>query len=180
MSEGWSARCGKILTVERWLRMPRMLIPATVFLLWAAASAFAAGPVLLGKVTKTIDGDSVILQQNGRNHEIRLWGVDCPEYDQPYGAAAGKLTRRLVGNGSVRVEVKSNDSYGRVVGVLSRGTVNVNEELIRQGAAWVYSQYCREAICGEWRELETAARSQHLGLWHERRPTAPWKWRRRK
>ena len=180
MSEGWSARCGKILTMGRWLLTPRMLIPATVFLLWAAASAFAAGPVLYGKVTKTIDGDSVILQQNGRNHEIRLWGVDCPEYDQPYGAAAGKLTRKLAGNGLVRGEVKDNDSYGRVVGVLSRGTVNVNEELIRQGAAWVYSQYCRETICGEWRKLEAAARSQHLGLWHERRPTAPWKWRRRK
>lgn len=180
MNERWSRHNGGILTRGRCRQTLGVALLLIGFLLSAPCAGCAAGQFLSGKATKIIDGDSVIVRRNGRNYEIRLWGIDCPEYNQPYGAAAEKLTRRLAGTGSVRVAVKSKDSYGRMVGVLYRGSLNVNEELVRQGAAWVYDQYCQEAICREWRRLETAAGSGHLGLWAHRNPVPPWKWRRRK
>lgn len=149
-------------------------------LLCTTAGTIHAGFTLTGKVTKIIDGDSVRVLQGGRYHEVRLWGVDCPEYDQPYAAAARKLSKRLLSGKIVTVEVKNHDMYGREVGVVHRGTLNVNEELIRQGAAWVYSRYCRESICREWKKLEARAKSDHQGLWSGKNVIAPWQWRRSK
>lgn len=142
-------------------------------------SAFA-GQYVIGKVARCIDGDSLIVRENGLNREIRLWGIDCPEYNQAYAVAARNLCKRLVGNRQVRVEIKNTDSYGRLVGVVYLENFNMNEELVRQGAAWVYGRYCQESICQEWKELEKTARSKKTGLWHEKNVTAPWKWRRAK
>lgn len=44
------------------------------------------------------DGDSFrVKHQDGRSVAVRLYGVDCPELGQPYGAEARDVTRRLVG-----------------------------------------------------------------------------------
>lgn len=148
--------------------------------IWLAAAASAAAFILTGKVTKIIDGDSVLVRQDGRSHEIRLWGIDCPEYDQPYASAAKKLSKKLLRDKVVTVEVKNRDSYGRLVAVVFVGNLNANEELVRQGAAWVYSRYCRESICSEWKKLETRAKADRVGLWGEKSTIPPWKWRWKK
>lgn len=133
---------------------------------------------LSGRVEKVIDGDSLILRQGKRDYEIRLWGIDCPEYGQPYGDFARKMSRIILGRQNVRVVVKGRDGYGRHVGIVYLEGLNVNEELVRNGAAWVYGQYCREAICDEWKSLEMSARNDRRGLWKEKSQVAPWKWRR--
>lgn len=180
VSRGLAALSGKILTWPgcRNNSTVSFLIAAVLFL--ATAVPAHAEITLTGKVTKIIDGDSVLVLQRGLYHEVRLWGIDCPEYDQPYAVAAGKLVKTLLRGKIVTVKVKNRDMYGREVGVIHRGTLNVNEELIRQGAAWVYGRYCRESICREWKKLETRARSEQQGLWSGKNVIAPWKWRRSK
>jgi len=131
-------------------------------------------------VEKVLDGDSLRIRNGRKIHEIRLWGIDCPEYGQPYGAAARKLTRKIVAGRQVQVIVKDRDSYGRLVGIVAVNDLVVNEELVRQGAAWVYDYYCREAVCNDWQQLEKRARIEGLGLWRERKRIAPWQWRRGK
>jgi len=133
---------------------------------------------LSGKVEKVIDGDSLILREGKRNYEIRLWGIDCPEYGQSYGANARRLSRTLLLSKKVHVKVKNRDNYGRYVGVVYLGNFNVNEELVRQGAAWVYSHYCHESICNDWKLLQEQARLDKRGLWKVKKQVAPWKWRR--
>jgi len=153
----------------------------TAVLCWAGSDAgFTAEVVLSGRVERVLDGDSMVVRQGDRRYEIRLWGVDCPEYGQPYGAEARRESTGLLAGKSVQVEVKTRDSYGRYVGVMHLGGMNVNEQLIRRGAAWVYSRYCRERICTAWQELEAQARDRRVGLWAREHPIQPWRWRQKK
>lgn len=162
--------------------MIKLFLPILLcwYLLAGEQYAQSSQSVLVGKVTRVIDGDSVIVRQNGRNYEIRLWGIDCPEYNQPFATAARKISKRLIGNKTVRVVIKDTDSYGRLVGVITRDSININEQLVSEGAAWVYGRYCREYVCRKWQKLEAKAKYQGDGLWQDKRAIPPWTWRKRK
>lgn len=138
-----------------------------------AASTFS------GYVTKVIDGDSLLVESGGTTREVRLWGVDCPEYTQPYAADAKRISRSLMERKKVTVRVHAMDKYDRYVGVVMRNGTIVNEELVRVGAAWVYRRYCRDEVCTRWEDLERDARIRGIGLWSNRDAIAPWTWRRR-
>jgi micrococcal nuclease len=58
------------------------------------------------------------------------------------------------------------------------GDTLVNEELIRQGLAWVYNRYCKRPVCQGWKALEEEARKARRGLWSMPNPVAPWEFRR--
>ncbi|MBB5696348.1 thermonuclease family protein [Muricoccus pecuniae] len=92
-------------------------------------------------------------------------------------AWAADLSGRVVGLADgVRVTVQDTDRYGRTVGRVYAGPVDVNAEMVRQGTAWVYCQYSRDA---ELLRLETEARTARRGLWAlpEAQRTPPWEWR---
>jgi hypothetical protein len=77
----------------------------------------------------------------------------------------------------VRVEVQNTDRYGRTVGRPYAGDLDVCEEMVRIGAAWVYRQYVRDQSLFA---VENAARQAERGLWGitEARNMPPWEWRR--
>jgi endonuclease YncB( thermonuclease family) len=81
---------------------------------------------------------------------------------------------------TVNVEIKGHDSYGRDVALVYSGALNVNEELVRKGAAWVYDRYCRDSICRKWEKFERISRAERAGLWAGEKAVPPWKWRRSK
>ena len=142
-----------------------------------ASSCLFASEILQGEVIKVIDGDSIVVRTAGGRKEIRLWGIDCPEYDQPHAGTAKKRTANLLAN-DITIEVKGRDSYNRILAIAYSDSVCVNRELVRQGAAWVYDYYCRESVCREWNRLERQARAKRKGLWRDKEPTPPWEWRR--
>ncbi|GAB4343706.1 MAG: thermonuclease family protein [Desulfobulbaceae bacterium] len=133
-----------------------------------------------GTVAGVIDGDSIKVRRDSRLYEIRLYGIDTPEYRQPYSNKAKQLTRRLcLGRASVVLE-KDIDRYGRIVAVVFCGDTMVNRELVEQGLAWHYPRYCHEQpLCGELRRLEERAAARKRGLWRDPSPVAPWEWKRR-
>ncbi|WP_116788802.1 thermonuclease family protein [Flavobacterium psychrotrophum] len=76
----------------------------------------------------------------------------------------------------VTVTSTGRDRYGRVVGTITtQDGTNVNEELVKAGFAWHYKQYSNNEQIGV---FENRAREQHLGLWADKNPTAPWEYRR--
>lgn len=76
------------------------------------------------------------------------------------------------------VEVDS-DRYGRTVGIVTLPDGRMlNQELVRAGLAWVYTQYCKAAVCAEWDELQGIAHKKGKGLWADASPVAPWEWRK--
>lgn len=157
-----------------------------VFLLGALLQSIpAAGEdpvgVLVGKVTKIVDGDTIDVQLGSGPIRIRLHGVDTPERGQPWGKESTAALTDLVMGKDVEIEPFSQDRYERMIGIVYLGDLNVNLELIKRGHAWAYRQYMRKedsALCIN----EAAARTAKKGLWalSSDQQVAPWEWRRKK
>ncbi|WP_379652263.1 thermonuclease family protein [Teichococcus aestuarii] len=142
--------------------------------LWAPA---AWSTELQGRVVGIHDGDTLTLLASGNQQvRIRLGSIDAPESRQPYGIRAQQELSSLAGRKEARVVVEDIDRYGRTVGRLWVGAVDVNAELVRRGASWVYQQYNRDPAL---LALEAEAKAAKKGLWalppSER--IAPWAWR---
>ena len=45
-------------------------------------------------LVRTIDGDTISVLQHDREVKIRLFGIDCPEKDQPFGDYATGITKK--------------------------------------------------------------------------------------
>ena len=102
----------------------------------AVAGSAAVSPAVVATVT---DGDTVRLADGRR---VRLLQIDTPELGtgECYSRASRKALLRLVPERSaVGLEADPSldqvDRYGRLLRYLRRGGVNVNLELVREGAA---------------------------------------------
>jgi endonuclease YncB( thermonuclease family) len=97
---------------------------------------------LAGQVVGIHDGDTLtLLTPERRQVRVRLHAIDTPESRQPYGTRARQELSKLAFRQTVRVEVTDTGRNGRTVGQVWVGNLNVNAELVRRGAAWVYRQY---------------------------------------
>ncbi len=142
---------------------------AVVFLVlcWLSLPVWAE-PVHHGTVSHITDGDTLkILTDDGRNLKIRLAEIDTPEKGQPYGTKAKKALAALAFNKRARVVEVDKDRYGRIVGRVYVGNMDVNTEMVRQGYAWVYRKYAKDK---ELFRLEKEARAAKQGLWRGYKP----------
>ncbi|MBU1564345.1 MAG: thermonuclease family protein [Proteobacteria bacterium] len=155
----------------------RPMVILAVFLLILVSVADAREP-FYGTVKKVIDGDSLIIISGEQNIEIRLYGIDAPEYKQPFAEEAKKYVRKWVGRQRLMVKPEYMDSYGRTVAVIVKADQVLNRDLVQAGMAWVYPRYCRKEACKAWMEMEEVARIEKRGLWFDLRPMSPWKWKR--
>jgi endonuclease YncB( thermonuclease family) len=126
-----------------------------------------------------VDGDTIDVQLSTGPIRVRLHGVDTPERGQPGGKEATGALTGLVQGKEVQIEPFSQDRYDRMIGIVYRGDLNVNLELVRRGHAWAYRRYMRKED-SELCIAEAAARTAKKGLWASPEQTvAPWEWRRK-
>ena len=59
------------------------------------------------------------------------------------------------------VVLQDTDRYGRTVGRVYVGNLDVNAEMVKQGAAWVYRQYAKDQSLYR---LEEQAKATQRGL----------------
>ena len=165
---------------SRQIRLPKnprsKLIALIILLLFGGAG----GVFLPGRVISVADGDTIIvLTSSGERQKIRLYGVDCPESEQAGGKAAAKFTSSLVLFANVKVQKMDTDRYDRTVAIVALDDGRIlNEELVKNGHAWVYPAYCNTARCAYWQTLEAEAKADRIGLWRDKKPMPPWQWRR--
>ena len=133
-----------------------------------------------GTCVSVIDGDSLVVTHASGKKEVRLYGIDAPEFDQAFGRQARAFTRSLVLQKKVTVEAVEIDKYGRTVAKVNTPEGCANERLIAEGCAWVYKRYCKAGDQQAWSALEQTARQQGLGLWSQSDPTPPWEYRSEK
>jgi len=131
-----------------------------------------------GKVVGLNDGDTIHVMHNEKAERIRLYGVDCPESHQDYGERAKQFTSNMVFGKIVNVKSIDTDRYKRTVGIVDINGKIVNEELIKAGLGWCYTQYCKEAFCSKWKMHQEDAKNQKMGLWSMKDPIPPWDFRR--
>ncbi|MCF8055168.1 MAG: thermonuclease family protein [Desulfocapsa sp.] len=153
----------------------------TVLPVFFVVATGVAGQSFKAEVVKVVDGDSIHVRYKGRTIRVRLWGIDTPEWSQPFSKVAKNYTAKLVSNTEVKLEEKDWDDYGRMVALVTMEDKRcLSEELLQAGLAWVHVYYCREPICKKWREYEKQARERQLGLWRDKSPVPPWVWKRKK
>ena len=132
----------------------------------------------IGYVKKVIDGDSLLFESvKGKIYELRLYGIDTPEWNQPYSKLSKQYLSDTIAREKVTIEIYDIDRYGRKVVMMRRSGENVNQCLVERGYAWVYPRYCKKKICQKWKTLEKKARYNRVGLWQEKNPVSPWVWK---
>lgn len=131
-----------------------------------------------GTVKKIIDGDSLVIAARGLTIEVRLYGLDAPEYNQPFADDAKKYVKNWADGQRVTVYPEYFDSYKRTVAVVVKGRQVLNRDLVEAGFAWVSPRYCHKDVCRSWTEIEERARHERKGLWQDTLPVAPWVWKR--
>jgi endonuclease YncB( thermonuclease family) len=138
-------------------------------------------------VVVVLDGDTVIVAQGSNQTRIRLDSIDCPEDGQDWGDTATDALTKLVGGRRVALEEHGLDFHGRTLATVyvrhsnAGEWLNVNEQMVMRGHAWVMRAYYDHLPKGRQAKLdrlETWAKSKKAGLWSTQNPTPPWDWRK--
>jgi micrococcal nuclease len=120
-------------------------------------------------VSRVADGDTFRCVDGRR---VRLIGIDSPEsQQQPYGGRARRALLEMLPSGAaVRLEtdVVPMDRYGRLLAYVWVGTTLVNEAMVRDGWAALYTvppnvKYVERLI-----RAQNEARARGAGLWGQR------------
>lgn len=116
----------------------RKYIPLVLFIFsWPVLSAD-----IHGRVVRVLDGDTIEVMDSRKAVRIRLVNIDAPEKKQDYGRWSTDMMKSLVAGKTVTVTYFQRDRYGRILGqVYAPDGMNINQFMVRAGAAWVYEQY---------------------------------------
>jgi micrococcal nuclease len=136
----------------------------------------ALADTISGQVVEVSDGDTItVLDARNQPTQVRLAQIDAPENLQDFGAASRDALAGLVYGKRVTVEIKAINRYGRTVGKVWAGDVDVSLEQVRKGMAWVYRPYVHDQT---YFAAEKSARAARAGLWSQPNPVPPWELRR--
>jgi endonuclease YncB( thermonuclease family) len=125
------------------------------------------------------DGDTLTVEpaRDRARSKIRLWGIDAPESRQPYGQTAKSYVNKVALFKEVTVIFVDTDRYGHTVAVVAPADGSVlQENLLKEGLAWAYTQYC--SSCDAWKRMERQAEKEKKGLWADDMSVQPWVWRK--
>lgn len=138
------------------------------------------------KVTRVVDGDTIIVNLNGKDEKLRMILVDTPETVHPkkpvefYGKEASNFTKSKLTNKTVYLQkdVSDRDRYNRILRYvwLERPKSNnpTNEEIKKNmyNAILIKDGYGKIATFPPdikyvelFKKLDRSAREQNLGMW---------------
>ncbi len=120
------------------------------------AQPAARGRTLRGRAY-VVDGDTIKIKKT----QIRLFGIDAPEMNHPFGKRAKWAMFELCKNQIVTAEITAIDDHGRTVAkcTLDDGR-DLSAELVKQGLALDWPKFSG----GIYRALETADARKKLWL----------------
>lgn len=135
--------------------------------------------VITGKVVSITDGDTFkLLTQDSVQINVRLANIDCPEKKQAFSSKAKEFTSEAIFSKNVTLMVLKKDRYGRTIAnVIYNDSLNLSQELLKHGLAWHYIDYSKDPLL---QKLEDQAKKKKIGLWQDKAPIPPWKWRNTK
>jgi micrococcal nuclease len=136
------------------------------------------------KVVRVVDGDTIVVEIDGKAERVRLVGVDTPETVHPrkpverFGREASDFTHKQLDGEKVFLVYDRNnaakrhrDRYGRLLAYVyrERDKLDLCAELVKQGYAHAYLKYPSERG-EEFLVYQRQAREAKRGLWGEDPP----------
>jgi micrococcal nuclease len=117
-------------------------------------------------VASVPDGDTLRCEDGRR---VRLIGIDAPERGQgPAFAPSRDRLRALTPRGAtvlLEADVTPRDRYGRTLAWVWREDILVNERMVREGWAVLYTGAPDVRYSDRIRAAQAAARDERAGLW---------------
>lgn len=138
--------------------------------------------IMLYKIMRIIDGDTLVATKNGVEETIRLIGVDTPEIfvngqqiNDPQAIAAleyakASLTGRYA---ELELDIDERDQYGRLLAYIWLDGIMLNKVLLENGIAKVATYPPNVKYLNEFTALESIARDKKLGVWAITQPSEP-------
>jgi micrococcal nuclease len=154
-----------------------LLLVVVAFLLlrpWEGTGRAESGPPSANVlVSRVVDGDTIEVELEGREEDVRYIGVDTPETVKPdttvecFGPQASNFNHRLVEGREVRLVfgAERRDVYGRLLAYAYIGHRFVNAELVRRGLARTLSIPPNTRHQALFARLELSAARRGRGLW---------------
>lgn len=126
-------------------------------------------------VERVVDGDTIVVQIEGKSETLRLIGIDTPETVDPrrsvecFGKEASTHMKTLLEGAQVHLtkDVSDRDRYGRLLRYVYKDDIFINEQLVRDGYAEA-SAYPPDVKYQElFSAAESEARENKRGLWSD-------------
>lgn len=134
-------------------------------IVWIIVLVLTAFPAAAKSRIHVVDGDSIFIGER----EVRLSGIDAPEYHQPCWNeegkeyACGKKSREVLvslANDSLDCREVARDRYRRSVSVCTADGEDINRKMVELGWAVAYDRYS-----GDYVAAEKEARRDKRGIW---------------
>ena len=126
---------------------------------------------MTAEVVSVSEGDTLVVQDSDqRQHTVKLSGIDAPELLQAFGRKSRFSLKDMVYLKQVRLvaETFSHNVSAQVF----VGEIDVGKMQLLRGMAWAADGDNLAYV-----EAEKMARAQRKGIWRDREPTPPWRWR---
>lgn len=129
----------------------------------------------LAEVIRVVDGDTIIINYNGKEETVRFLLVDTPEVvhpemgEMPYGQEASDYVKEMLKSGQVQIEFEDDerDIYGRLLAyVYDEEGNSVQEGLLEKGFARVedyFNPTAREVA--NYKAIQDTASTNQEGIW---------------
>lgn len=119
-----------------------------------------------GRVVRVIDGDSIEVEIDGTDIEVRMVGINAPERDECHGDTSRDTLAAIVESADDRVDIEladdGTDQFGRALAFVSAEGVDINALLVATGNAIPLHGHQRE---DRYFDLAEEAFASNAGLW---------------
>ena len=127
------------------------------------------------KVVRVVDGDTIVIDYQGKHEKVRLLCVNTPEsvhrdkkQNVPMGKVASNYAKDRLKGKYVDLEFEGpfRGRYGRLLAYVLVDGQNFNVELVSQGLSAYYTKYgLSQKYDQEFRKAEKYARKHKLNIW---------------
>ena len=127
------------------------------------ATPSAPDPADSVRLVRVLDGDSLVVEIDGAETEVRLLGINTPERDECFDAEAKARTRELAVE-RLRLVGSDEDRFGRLLRyAYAEDDTLINQQLVTEGFALALST--GHSLRDEFKAAETEAFRARIGRW---------------
>ena len=130
--------------------------------------------IKLYEVVRVVDGDTFIVNFNGKDERVRLIGIDTPESVHPneeknteFGEEVSKFSKQMLTGKQVGLEfdVQQRDKYGRLLAYAYVDGQMYNKTLLEKGYAKIATYPPNVKYVDDFTNIQKQARQNKVGLW---------------
>ena len=130
--------------------------------------------IKLYEVVRVVDGDTFIVNFNGKDERVRLIGIDTPESVHPneeknteFGEEVSKFSKQMLTGKQVGLEfdVQQRDKYGRLLAYAYVDGQMYNKTLLEKGYAKIATYPPNVKYVDNFTNIQKQARQNKVGLW---------------